>query len=147
MRNWLERVCFMLINSLRVVKPLCAASRNPSNYSNWCLKTGAQSSSIYRCPAGQITDRCIRSCGWKIKIPHGPQYKFSDQEARAFVLSATALSTSVFNIAFWYGVFKTVFFEHLFYIWVTSSVALAASMLVPPLNARPRLSPGVDASS
>ena len=65
--------------------------------------------------------------------------RISDQESRAFVLSAIALSTGVFNIAFWYGVFETVFFEHLFYIWVASSVALAASVLVPPVDALPAL--------
>ena len=65
------------------------------------------------------------------------QSKISDQEAKAFVLSAIALSAGVFPIAFWYGVFETVFFEHLFYVWVASSVALAASMLVPPVDALP----------
>ena len=73
--------------------------------------------------------------------------RISDQESRAFVLSAIALSTGVFNIAFWYGVFETVFFEHLFYIWVASSVALAASVLVPPVDALPALVSCVVASS
>ncbi|MEQ8825218.1 MAG: hypothetical protein RIC14_12675 [Filomicrobium sp.] len=63
--------------------------------------------------------------------------KISDQEARAFVLSAVVLSAGIFNIAFWYGVFETIFFEHLFYTWVAATVALAASMLVPPVDALP----------
>ena len=33
-----------------------------------------------------------------------------------------------FSIAFYYGVFGTIFFEHLFYVWVASTVALAASL-------------------
>ena len=70
-------------------------------------------------------------------MPDSAQGKISDSEAKAFVLSAIALSAGIFNIAFWYGVFETVFFEHLFYIWVAATVALAASMLVPPANALP----------
>ncbi|MFY0610895.1 MAG: hypothetical protein JXQ99_05170 [Hyphomicrobiaceae bacterium] len=70
-------------------------------------------------------------------MPDNTQGKISDSEARAFVLSAIALSAGIFNIAFWYGVFETVFFEHLFYIWVAATVALVASMLVPPVDALP----------
>ena len=66
------------------------------------------------------------------------QARISDQEAKAFVLSCVALSVAAFNIAFWYGVFGTVFFEHLFYIWVVATVALAASLLVPPVRALPK---------
>lgn len=61
----------------------------------------------------------------------------NEDEARAFVLSAIVLSSSVFGIAFWYGVFNTVFFEHIFYIWVAATVALVASLLVPPIDALP----------
>lgn len=61
----------------------------------------------------------------------------SPQEARAFMLSSIAISTGIFGIAFWYGVFGTVFFEHLFYLWVASTVALVASMFVPPVDALP----------
>lgn len=60
------------------------------------------------------------------------------EEARAFVLSAIVLSTGVFGVAFWYGVFGTVFFEHLFYVWVASTVALVASLFVPPIDALPK---------
>ncbi len=63
----------------------------------------------------------------------------SAQEARAFVLSAVALATGIFGIAFWFGIFQTVFFEHLFYIWVASTVAFAASLFVPPIDALPAL--------
>ncbi len=59
----------------------------------------------------------------------------SSEESRAFVLSAIAISTGVFGIAFFYGVFGTVFFEHLFYVWVASTVALIASLCVPPDDA------------
>lgn len=58
-------------------------------------------------------------------------------EARVFVLSSIALSTGVFGIAFWYGVFGTVFFEHLFTLWVASTVALIASLFIPRLTDLP----------
>lgn len=61
----------------------------------------------------------------------------SSEESRAFVLSAIAISTGVFGIAFFYGVFGTVFFEHLFYVWIASTVALIASLFVPPVDALP----------
>ena len=63
--------------------------------------------------------------------------QISSEEARAFVLSTIALTSGAFTIAFWYGVFNTIFFEHLFYIWVTATVALIASLFVPPLDALP----------
>ncbi len=59
------------------------------------------------------------------------------QEARAFVLSSIAISAGIFGIAFWYGVFGTVFFEHLLYVWVAATVALVASLFVPPVDALP----------
>ena len=61
----------------------------------------------------------------------------SAEESKAFVLSAVALSASLFNIAFWFGVFGTIFFEHLFFIWVASTVAVVASLFVPPVDALP----------
>lgn len=61
----------------------------------------------------------------------------SPQEARAFMLSSIAISTGIFGIAFWYGVFGTVFFEHIFYVWVAATVALIASLFVPPVDALP----------
>ena len=64
-------------------------------------------------------------------------HKVGGREAKVFLLSSIVLSTAVFNIAFWYGVTGAVFFEHLFYIWVAASVALAASMLIPHLSALP----------
>lgn len=61
----------------------------------------------------------------------------SPQEARAFMLSSIAISTGIFGIAFWYGVFGTVFFDHVFYVWVAATVALVASLFVPPVDALP----------
>lgn len=58
-------------------------------------------------------------------------------EAKAFLLSSVALSAGMFNIAFWYGVFDTIFFEHLFFVWVVSVVALIASELAPPPSVPP----------
>ena len=62
-----------------------------------------------------------------------------EAETRAFMLSSIAISTSVFSIAFFYGVFGTIFFEHLFYVWVASTVAMAASLFVPPVDGLPAL--------
>ena len=62
-----------------------------------------------------------------------------EAEIRAFMLSSIAISTSVFSIAFFYGVFGTIFFENLFYVWVASTVAMAASLFVPPVDGLPAL--------
>lgn len=62
-----------------------------------------------------------------------------DAEARAFMLSTIAISTSAFSIAFFYGAFGTIFFEHLFYVWVAATVAMVASLFVPPVDGLPAL--------
>ena len=62
-----------------------------------------------------------------------------EAETRAFMLSSIAISTSVFSIAFFYGVFGTIFFEHLFYVWVASTVAIISSLFVPPVAGLPAL--------
>ena len=61
----------------------------------------------------------------------------SKAEAKVFVISAIALSTTVSSAAFWYGVFGTIFFEHLFYVWVAATVALLASLFVPRIETPP----------
>ncbi len=58
-------------------------------------------------------------------------------EARAFLLSSIVLSAAVFNIAFWYGVTGTVFFEHLFHIWIAATAALVATAFVPHVSTFP----------
>ena len=58
----------------------------------------------------------------------------SKAEAKVFVISAIALSAMVSNAAFWYGVYGTIFFEHLFYVWVAATVALLASLFVPQVE-------------
>ncbi len=63
----------------------------------------------------------------------------SDAESKAFILSAIALSASLFDVTFWLGVFGTVFFEHLFFVWVAATVALVASLFVPPVDALPAI--------
>ncbi|MEM9427569.1 MAG: hypothetical protein AAGA06_12805 [Pseudomonadota bacterium] len=60
-------------------------------------------------------------------------------ENRAFMLSPIAISTSVFSIAFFYGVFGTIFFEHLFHVWAASTVAMIARLFVPPVDGLPAL--------
>ena len=54
----------------------------------------------------------------------------NDAEARVFLLSAIALSASVFSVAFWFGVFGVVFFENLFSIWVIATSTLLATLFV-----------------
>jgi len=61
-------------------------------------------------------------------------HAISRAEAKVFVLSAIALSATVSSAAFWYGVFETIFFEQLFYVWVAATAALLASLFVPPMD-------------
>lgn len=65
------------------------------------------------------------------------QQEITSEESRAFVLCSIVISTGIFSIAFYYGVFGTIFFDHLFYVWVASTVALIASMFVPSVDALP----------
>ena len=60
--------------------------------------------------------------------------KASRHEAKAYLLSSIVLSAAVFNIAFWYGVSGTIFFEHLLHVWIVATVALAASALLPRIT-------------
>ncbi len=61
----------------------------------------------------------------------------SNAEAKVFVISAIALSATVSSAAFWYGVYETIFFEHLLYVWVAATAALLASLFVPPMETPP----------
>ncbi len=54
-----------------------------------------------------------------------------------FLLSSIVLSSAVFNIAFWYGVSGTVFFEHLLHVWIVATVALAATAVLPHVSSLP----------
>lgn len=58
-------------------------------------------------------------------------------EAKVFLLSSIVLSSAVFNIAFWYGVSGTVFFEHLLHVWLVATVALAATTVIPHVSSLP----------
>ena len=58
----------------------------------------------------------------------------SKAEAKVFVISAIALSVTVCNAAFWYGVFGKVFFTHVLYIWAAATAALLASLFVPRIE-------------
>lgn len=53
-------------------------------------------------------------------------------EVKIFLLSTISLSVAVWDIAFNYGVFNTVFFDKVFTVWAASSAALLASLFVPP---------------
>ena len=52
-------------------------------------------------------------------------------EAKVFIIAAIALSAATANAAFWYGVFGTIFFTYLFYVWIAASAALLATMYLP----------------
>lgn len=58
-------------------------------------------------------------------------------QAKTFVLSAIALSSGTFNLGFWYGVYETVFFEQLFFVWVAATVALIACVWMRNVDVLP----------
>ena len=64
-------------------------------------------------------------------------HAISRAEAKVFVISAIALSATVSSAAFWYGVFGTIFFERLFYVWVAATAALLASLFVSQVDTPP----------
>ena len=61
----------------------------------------------------------------------------SRAEAKVFVISAIVLSTTLSYIAFWYGVFGTIFFDYLFYVWIAATAALLASLFIPQMETPP----------
>ena len=61
----------------------------------------------------------------------------SRAEAKVFVISAIVLSTTVSYIAFWYGVFGTIFFDYLLYVWIAATAALLASLFIPQMETPP----------
>jgi hypothetical protein len=58
----------------------------------------------------------------------------SKAEAKVFVISAIALSATVANATFWFGVFGRIFFTHILYIWIAATAALLASFFIPRLE-------------
>jgi len=58
----------------------------------------------------------------------------SRAEAKVFVISAIALSATVSNAAFWYGVVGKIFFTHVLYVWVAATAALLASLFIPQMD-------------
>lgn len=52
-------------------------------------------------------------------------------EIRTFVLGTIALSTATWNIAFNLGAYKTIFYSHIFTVWVTATAILLVVLLVP----------------
>lgn len=67
--------------------------------------------------------------------------KVSPAEAKIFLLAAVGISTAVWDVSFNLGVYGTVFYEKVFLIWVSSTVAFVASLflldLKSPLNRWP----------
>jgi len=61
-------------------------------------------------------------------------HAISGAEAKVFVISAIALSATVANAAFWYGVFGKIFFTHLLYVWIAATAALLASLFIPQME-------------
>lgn len=58
----------------------------------------------------------------------------STAEAKVFVISAIALSATVANATFWFGVFGRIFFTNILYIWIAATAALLASFFIPRLE-------------
>jgi len=61
-------------------------------------------------------------------------HAISRAEAKVFFISAMALSAAVSTSAFWFGVYGTIFFEKLLYVWVAASAALLASFFIPRMD-------------
>jgi len=64
-------------------------------------------------------------------------HAISRAEAKVFVISAIVLSTTVSYLAFWYGVFGTIFFDYLLYVWIAATAALLASLFIPQMETPP----------
>ena len=52
-------------------------------------------------------------------------------EIRTFVLGTTGLSTATWNVAFNLGAYRTIFYGHIFAVWVTVTAILLVVLLVP----------------
>lgn len=64
----------------------------------------------------------------------GDAQPISRAEAKVFVISVIALSATVANATFWFGVFGRIFFTHILYIWIAATAALLASFFIPRLE-------------
>ena len=53
-----------------------------------------------------------------------------DTQQKSFLLTALALAPTVWMLSFNYGVYKTVFFDHLFVIWAISIAALISGFVI-----------------
>jgi len=56
----------------------------------------------------------------------------SEADIKIFLLSTISLSVAVWDVAFNYGAFDTIFFDKVFFVWAASTAALLASLFVPP---------------
>lgn len=56
---------------------------------------------------------------------------WSRQQARTFLLATLTVSVPTWTIAFNFGVYQDIFFEHTMYIWVASFTTLVASFFIP----------------
>lgn len=65
-----------------------------------------------------------------------PTLETVDPSARNYVVIVVGLSLLVWDIAFNYGVFNTVFFDRYFTVWVICTAVLLASVFLPH-NQRP----------
>ena len=64
--------------------------------------------------------------------PESAAHRASESDIKIFLLSTIALSVAVWDVAFDYGAFHTVFFDKLFTVWAAATAALLASFFVPP---------------
>jgi len=53
-----------------------------------------------------------------------------ESQHKSFLLATLALAPTVWMLSFNYGVYKTVFYEHLFVVWAISLAALICGLVV-----------------
>ena len=53
-----------------------------------------------------------------------------ETQQKSFLLTALAIAPTIWTLSFNYGVYKTVFYEHLFVIWAISVTALICGIVV-----------------
>jgi hypothetical protein len=53
------------------------------------------------------------------------------EEMRTFLLSAIAMSVAAWNVAFFLGVFDTIFFDKVFAVWVAATTVFLGSFFIP----------------
>lgn len=61
-------------------------------------------------------------------------HEYAYIQAKAFVLTSIALAPFIWQVAFNFGVYETVFYDEIFSIWAASMAALLAGLFVPSVK-------------